>query len=75
VTLTDWASCSVFLAAPAALLLTWLALGVVHVAAWVRRELDERERVRRELEQEAFDGEARAAQRRRYPAAGGGWWR
>lgn len=74
-TLTDWAACCFMLAAPAALLLTWLALGVVHVAAWVRRELDERERVRREREQAAFDGEARFARRRRYPAAGGVWWR
>jgi hypothetical protein len=65
------------LAAPAALLLTWIALGVVHVAVWVRRTLAELERVRLEREQAAFDGEARAARRRRYPAAGGGlgFWR
>jgi hypothetical protein len=75
VTLTDWAACGFLLAAPAALLLTWLALGVVHVAVWVRRDLDEHRRVRREREQEAFDVEARFARRRRYPAAGGVWWR
>jgi hypothetical protein len=75
VTLTDWAACGFLLAAPAALLLTWLALGVVHVAAWVRRAFDERCRVRREREQEAFDVEARFARRRRYPAAGVWFWR
>ena len=72
----DWAACSVFLAAPVALLLTWILFGVVHVVTVVRRVLDERERVRREIEQAWFDVEARAARRRRYPAAGGvGFWR
>jgi hypothetical protein len=57
------------LAAPAALLLTWLALGVVHVAVWVRRELDERRRERRAVEEALFHIEARAARRGRYAEA------